>query len=95
MRQPPENSETARAWSAVEKPRPDRIAAARAGAECASISTSRVWISAMRSRIGGVLGFGEKCGALQVGGQHDVDQAVRAGRRFLQQPADLGALRAR
>ncbi len=32
IRQPPENSEHGRCWSAAEKPRPDRIAAARAGA---------------------------------------------------------------
>src|SRR5207245_346500 len=45
---PLENSWRARAWPGVEKPRPDRMAAARGGAECASISTSRFWISAMR-----------------------------------------------
>src|SRR5437764_651570 len=48
MRQPPENSAQGRNWSVAEKPRPERMAAARLGAECASISTSRVWISAIR-----------------------------------------------
>ena len=42
MRQPPENSDKARACAASSKPRPDRMLAARAGAECASISTRRV-----------------------------------------------------
>ena len=42
------DTEHGRAWSAVENPRPLRIAAARAGAEWASMSTSRVWISAIR-----------------------------------------------
>src|SRR6516165_11223321 len=48
MRQPPENSLAGRCWSAWEKPRPARISAARAGAECAPMSASRVWISAIR-----------------------------------------------
>ena len=48
IRQPPENSAQARACAAASKPRPCRIAAARASAECASMSASRVWISAMR-----------------------------------------------
>ena len=48
MRQPPEKSPQGRAWSEAEKPRPARIAAARAGAAWAPISASRVWISAMR-----------------------------------------------
>ena len=43
-------------------------------------------------RVGGVLGFVEQRGPLQVGGEHDVDQAVRAARRFLQQTPDPGAL---
>src|SRR5665213_3306891 len=37
-----------RDWSAVEKPKPARIEAARAGAAWAPISASLVWISAMR-----------------------------------------------
>ena len=48
MRHPPENSAQGRCWSLAEKPRPARIDAARAGAACAPISASRVWISAMR-----------------------------------------------
>ncbi len=43
-------------------------------------------------RIGGVLGFVQQRGPLQVGGEHDVDQAFRAARRLLQQTADPGAL---
>ena len=39
-----------------EKPRPERIEAARAGAACAPMSASRVWISAMRC--GSLRGFG-------------------------------------
>ena len=49
MRQPPENSDSARFCAASSKPRPARMRAARAGAAWASMSTSRVWISAMRS----------------------------------------------
>jgi len=41
MRQPPENSAIGRVRSAVEKPSPLRISAARAGARSASISISR------------------------------------------------------
>ena len=40
--------EQARRCASSSKPRPDRMRAARAGAECASMSVSRVWISAMR-----------------------------------------------
>ena len=49
IRQPPENSPSERACAASSKPSPLRIRAARAGALCASMSTRRVWISAMRS----------------------------------------------
>jgi hypothetical protein len=42
MRHPPENDEHGRACSSTAKPSPDRIAAARAGAACASMSASRV-----------------------------------------------------
>ena len=48
MRQPPEKSVHGRCCAASSKPRPARIAAARAGAACAPMSASRVWISAMR-----------------------------------------------
>ena len=49
MRQPPEYSESGRRCAGSSKPSPLRIRAARAGAVCASMSTRRVWISAMRS----------------------------------------------
>ena len=46
-------------------------------------------------RIGGVLGLFEQRVTFPVGLQHDLDQAFRTGRRFLQQTPDLGALHAR
>jgi hypothetical protein len=49
MRHPPENSAHGRCWSAWEKPKPARIPAARAGAECAPMSARRNWISAIRA----------------------------------------------
>ena len=49
MRQPPENDAHGRACASASKPSPCRIAAARAGAEWAPMSTSRVSISARRS----------------------------------------------
>ena len=39
------------------------------------------------------LGLGEQARALGVGGEHDLDQAFRAARRFLRQPADARARR--
>ena len=51
----------------AEKPSPARIAAARAGAECAPISASRVWISAMRCGSCRGLGLGQQARALAVG----------------------------
>ncbi|MGY4436697.1 hypothetical protein ACVWWO_009174 [Bradyrhizobium sp. F1.13.1] len=71
MRQPPENSAQGRSWSAAEKPRPERMAAARLGAECASMSTSRVWISAIRCGSAAALGLGEQRVAFEVGLEHD------------------------
>ena len=53
MRQPPENSSTGRACAASSKPRPARMAAARAGAASAPIARRRSWISA--SRMGGAV----------------------------------------
>ncbi len=49
MRQPPENSAQARCCSLESKPRPARIAAARAGAAWAAISARRVCTSAKRN----------------------------------------------
>ena len=51
---------------------------ARASAEWASMSASRAWISAMRCGSCAVLGLGHQRGALGVGGEHGVDQAVAA-----------------
>mmetsp|Transcript_2211 Transcript_2211/g.5680 ORF Transcript_2211/g.5680 Transcript_2211/m.5680 type:complete len:394 (+) Transcript_2211:948-2129(+) len=48
MRQPPEKEEVVRCCMAVSKPRPARMAAARAGAESASISSSRSYTSRSR-----------------------------------------------
>ena len=48
MRQPPENSCTGRACAASSKPRPARMAAARAGAASAPIARRRSWTSARR-----------------------------------------------
>ncbi len=48
MRQPPEYSPTGRACAAASKPRPSRMAAARAGALSAWMAISRSWISAKR-----------------------------------------------
>ena len=48
IRQPPENSAQALACAAASNPSPFRIDAARASAECASMSASRAWISAIR-----------------------------------------------
>ena len=93
MRQPPENSEQGRAWSAAEKPSPARISAARAGAECAPMSASRVWISAMRCGSCAVSASASKLDAFLVGAQHDVDQAVGTVGRLLRQAADASARR--
>ena len=91
IRQPPENSAQARACAAASKPSPCRIAAARASAECASMSASRCWISAMRCASSAILRLGQQRGALGVGGEHGVDQAVAGRRRLLRHPADARA----
>ena len=46
-------------------------------------------------RVGAALGLGQQGGALLVGGQHRLDQAVRPGRRFLRDPADALVARQR
>ena len=84
---------TARCCSACEKPRPARIAAARAGAECAPMSASRVWISAMRCGSCAVSASASSAVRSRVGREHDVDQAFRAVRRLLREPADARARR--
>ena len=66
-------------------------AAARAGAEWASMSASRVWISAMRCGSVAVSASASSAAALEIGRQHDLDQRLRPGRRFLRQPADAFA----
>ena len=66
--------------------------AARAGAAWASMSASRVWISAIREASVGVLGLGEQRAALDVGVEHEIDEALLAARRLLLDGADAGAL---
>ncbi len=61
--------------------------------EWASMSTSRVWISAMRCGSCGGLRFAQQRVALKIGLQHDVDQAFRAVRRLLREAADAPAWR--
>ena len=50
-------------------------------------------MSPMRCGVGRGLGFGEQARAFGVGGQHPVDQAVVAARRFLRDVADAGVAR--
>ena len=45
----------------------------------------------MRCGIGGVLGLGQQGGALAVGHQHGLEQALRPGRGLLRHHADAGA----
>ena len=78
--------------AASSKPRPARMRAARAGAAWASMSASRVWISAMRSGSRGGLGLVEQRAALDVGVEHEVDQRLRAAGRLLLDRADAGVL---
>ena len=70
---------------------PARIDAARAGAACASISTSRVWISAMRCGSCAVSASASSAARSRIGGQHHLEQALRPVRRFLRQPADAAS----
>ena len=58
----------------VIEAKPARICAARAGAAWASISTSRVWISAMRCGSVAVSASANRARALDVGGEHEVEQ---------------------
>ena len=91
IRQPPEKSEQGRDCSSASKPRPRRIEDARASADQASMSASRVCTSAMRCGIARRLSLRHERGALQVGREHRVDQ--RGGGRWdlLRHAADAGA----
>ena len=60
MRQPPEKSEHGCFCASLSKPRPRRIALARASADQASMSARRVWISAMRAAL-----LAESCPSLK------------------------------
>ena len=62
--------------------------AARAGAAWASMSTSRVWISAMRMGSRASSASSMQRGALDVGLQHEIDQRLRPARRLLLDAAD-------
>ena len=95
MRQPPENSESVRFCAASSKPRPERMRAARAGAACASMSASRVWISAIR--IGSLAASASRHQrvALDVGLEHEVDERLRSAGRFLLDAADAREFRDR
>ena len=73
--------------AAASNPSPFRIDAARASAECASMSASRSGSRRSGARPA-LLGLGEQRRALDVGRQHRVDQAVAARRRLLRHPAD-------
>ncbi len=90
MRQPPENSMRARFCAGSSKPRPARIAggARRRGMGVDIDETGLDFGDAQR--IARLLGFGQEGGALAVGGEHEVDQAARAARRLLLDPADAG-----
>ena len=68
------------------------MAAARASAEWASMSASRVWISAMRCGSCAVSASASSALALVVGGEHHLDQAFRPARRLLRHLADAGVL---
>ena len=66
--------------------------AARAGAAWASMSTSRVWISAMRRGSLASSASRQQGGALDVGVEHELDQRLRAAGRLLLDAADAGLL---
>ena len=57
------------------------------------MSTSRVWISAIRCGSCGGFGFAQQRVALEIGLEHDVDQAFRPVGRFLREAADAPARR--
>ena len=69
--------EQGRACAAASKPKPARMRAARASAECASISPSRTCNSAIRCGSWRAP-LREQLGALAVGGQHRFDQRLRS-----------------
>ena len=93
MRQPPENSAQGRCWSAVEKPRPDEDRGrARRRRMRADVGEPRLDLGDAVRVVRG-LGLGQQRAALDVGLEHDLEQAFRAVRRFLRQPADAPARR--
>ena len=69
------------------------MVAARDSAECASMSASRMWISAMRCGSVAVSLLGKQRRALDVGLEHDLDQRLLGARRFLRHLADARVLR--
>ena len=66
------------------------MAAARDGAEWASISASRVWISAIWCGSVSVSAASSRSGAFAVAGEDGIDQGLGAARRFLGDGSDLG-----
>ena len=93
MRQPPENSEQGRCWSAVEKPRPDENRrGARRRRMRADVGEPGLDLGDAVRVVRG-LGFREQRVALAIGPEHDLEQAFRPVRRFLRQPADAPARR--
>ena len=93
MRQPPENSDTGRAWSAAEKPRPaeDRGRAGRRGVRVDIDQPGLDFGDPVRVVRG--IGFAQQRVALEVGLEHDFDQALRAVGRFLGKAAHAPARR--
>ena len=69
------------------------MVAARASAECASMSASRMWISAMRCGSVAVCSSVEQRRALGIGLEHDLDQRLLGARRLLRDLADARVLR--
>src|SRR4029077_18791367 len=88
MRQPPENSDMGRARSAMEKPSPLRISAARAGARSASPGVN---VSHPLGR--GGLELGIQRFPLGVGCQDRVQQGDRRGGMLLINRRDPGGFR--
>jgi hypothetical protein len=91
MRQPPENSATARPWSALSKPSPCSSLAARARA---GVAVDRVQaLVRVRDAVTVVLGlrareFGLDPAQLDVAVQGVLERGLRAGRRFLRHGRD-------
>ena len=92
MRQPPEKDDAGRCCASVSKPRPARIVAARASAEWASMSASRMWISAMRCGSVAVCSSVISASRSRIGLEHDLDQRLLGARRFLRDLADAHVL---